>query len=110
MYNVYVKTDEKGRITAINSDMHLDSLEGWTMIDGGTGDKYKHAQNNYIGSLLDDRGLFLYELKGGKLQKRKAAEIEADYTPPTIGISLNDRLKAIEDVVATIKKLLGVKE
>ena len=39
-YKVYVKTDEKGRITAINSDVFLHTLEGWQEIDRGNGDRY----------------------------------------------------------------------
>ena len=109
-YKVYVKTDAAGRITAINSDAFLSSLEGWQEIDSGSGDKYHHAQGNYLGSLLDDRGLFLYKLINGKPVKREAAEIEADYMPPVVVPSLAERMEKLEKIIDIIKKLLGVKE
>ena len=65
-YIVYVKTDDKNRITAINSSAFLRGTGGWTEIDSGWGDKYHHAQGNYLESpLIDERGLFLYKLENG---------------------------------------------
>ena len=96
LYKVYVKTDAAGRITAINSDAFISSLEGWQEIDSGSGDKYHHAQGNYLGSLYDERGLLLYKLVNGKPAKRGAAEIEADYTPPAIVPSQEERIAQLE--------------
>lgn len=42
-YSVYIKTDESGRITAINSDAFLTSFEGWQKVAEGTEDKHHHA-------------------------------------------------------------------
>lgn len=57
-YKVYVKTDDKNRITAVNSSAFLSSLEGWQEIDSGFGDKYHHAQGNYFDQpIMDDRGI-----------------------------------------------------
>lgn len=113
-YKVYVKTDAAGRITAINSNAFLSSLEGWQEIDNGSGDKYHHAQGNYLGSLLDDRGLFLYALVNGKPAKRSAEEVEADYKPVEQKPSLNERMEVLEKGFAAFKKLvnafMGVKE
>lgn len=44
---VLVQTDDAGRVTAINSDAFV-SGDGWTQIDEGEGDRYRHAQNNYL--------------------------------------------------------------
>ena len=64
-YIVYAQTDENGVITAINSSAFI-SGEGWTEIDRGKGDKYHHAQRNYLEhGLVDLDGIFNYKLVGG---------------------------------------------
>ncbi len=45
---VYVKYDSEGKIIDVNSDIFLESYEGWTKIDEGYGDKYAHAQSQYF--------------------------------------------------------------
>ncbi len=45
-YGVYIRVDDAGRITAINSSAFLPDTDGWTRIDEGFGDKYHHAQGN----------------------------------------------------------------
>lgn len=58
MNKVYAKADEDGRVIAINSDAFLTDTTGWVEIDHGTGDKYHHAQGNYLpGQLMDWRGV-----------------------------------------------------
>lgn len=82
-YGVYVKTDETGRITAINSSAFLTDVEGWQMIDEGYGDRYHHAQGNYFNKpLMDERGVYRYKLVEGEAVERTAEEMDADYTPP----------------------------
>lgn len=63
---VYVKTDNNGVITAINSSAFVDGI-GWTEIDRGEGDKYHHAQGHYLEcGLTDVDGLYNYKLVDGK--------------------------------------------
>lgn len=98
LYKVFVKVDVAGRITAINSSAFLTDTNGWIEIDSGLGDKYHHAQGNYLESpLMDDRGLFLYKLESGKAVKRSAAEVEADYRPQPAVLTQEERLTALED-------------
>ena len=79
MYKVYVKTDGAGRITAVNSDAFLPDTDGWTLIGEGEGDRYHHAQGNYLpGPLMTDEGVPRYKLVGGEAVERTAAEIAAD--------------------------------
>ena len=74
-YKVYVKTNADGIITAINSSDFLSDITGWTEIDEGEGDKYHHAQNNYLSAgLMDENGIFNYKLVDGKLMLRTAEE------------------------------------
>lgn len=73
--SVYVKTDISGNITAINSSDFLSDITDWTLIDEGTGDKYYHAQNNYLDKpLTDENGLFNYKLVEGRIAKRTEAD------------------------------------
>ena len=76
---VLVQTDEAGRVTAINSDAFV-SGDGWTQIDEGEGDRYRHAQNNYLThTLADERGVYRYKLVDGLVAQRTQAEMDADF-------------------------------
>ena len=79
MYKVYVKTNETGRITAVNSDAFLPDVDGWTEIDSGDDDRYHHAQGNYLPKpLMTENGVYRYKLADGEVIERTAAEIQAD--------------------------------
>lgn len=76
---VLVQTDDAGRVTAINSDAFV-SGDGWTQIDEGEGDRYRHAQNNYLlKPLTDERGVYRYKLVDGLVVQRTQAEMDADF-------------------------------
>lgn len=76
---VLVQTDDAGRVTAINSDAFV-SGDGWTQIDEGEGDRYRHAQNNYLlKPLTDERGVYRYKLVDGLVAQRTQAEMDADF-------------------------------
>lgn len=108
-YKVYVKTDESGRITAINSNAFLSSLDGWQEIDSGNGDKYHHAQGNYFQyPIMDERGIYRYKLEDGKPVERTQEEMDADYTPPVHQPDPMARIAALEEELAAAKILLGV--
>lgn len=94
-YGVYVKTDDTGRIMAINSDAFLTGLTGWTKIDEGYDYRYHHAQGNYLdGPLYDERGICRYKLADGAVVPRTRAEIDADYVPPPAPPKTNAELEA----------------
>lgn len=81
IYTVYVQTNAEGHITAINSDAFLSDLDDWTLIDAGYGDRYHHAQGNYLDKpLMDERGVYRYKLADGKAVERTQEEMDADYT------------------------------
>lgn len=76
---VLVRIDDAGRVTAINSDAFV-SGDGWTAIDEGEGDRYRHAQNNYLPKpLTDERGVYRYKLVDGLVAQRTQAEMDADF-------------------------------
>lgn len=108
-YEVYIKTDAQRRITAINSSAFLHDTNGWTKIDEGHGDKYHHAQGNYLpGPLMDERGVYRYKLEGGQVQERTQEEMDADYTPPAPSPSPEERLAALEQENAYLKETLNI--
>ena len=72
---IYVKTDISGNITAINSFDFISDVTDWTLIDEGTGDKYHHAQNNYLDKpLTDENGIYNYKLVDGNIAERTEAD------------------------------------
>lgn len=98
-YKVFALADERDRILDINSDAFLTETAGWVQIDEGVGDRYHHAQGNYLaGPKYDERGTPRYKLVDGKAQERTPEEIDADYTPPEI-IKTNAELQAENELL-----------
>jgi hypothetical protein len=101
-YIVYVKTDDAGRITAVNSSAFFRNADGWIEIDSGYGDRFHHAQGNYFPKpIMDDRGIKRYQaypfvdappgeiierfFKDGEeylILERTQEEMDADYVEP----------------------------
>lgn len=68
-YKVYVSLSN-GYITSINSEIFLSEEEIQTMteIDKGQGDKYAHAQSQYLEKgLVDEHGRYNYKYVEGKV-------------------------------------------
>lgn len=109
-YIVYIKTDEEGRITAVNSSAFLSDETGWIEIDSGAGDKYHHAQGNYLDKpICTDDGIYQYKLVDGAVVERTAEEIAADLAEqPAPGPTPEERIVELEDELAATKILLGV--
>lgn len=94
-YDVYVKPDEAGRITAINSSAFLSDTDGWVKIDHGVSDKFHHAQGNYFPKpIMDDRGIYRYKLLDGEAAERTQEEMDVDYSPPDVVPTQLDRIEA----------------
>lgn len=102
-YVVYVKVDESNRITTINSSAFIVDVTGWVQIDSGYGDKFHHAQGNYLDKpLMDDRGIYRYKLVDGAAVERTQEEMDADYVPPEVKPTDTERILQLESE----KKLL----
>lgn len=83
MAKVYVKTDTESVITDINSDTFLKSVEEYILIDEGVGDRFAHAQGNYLEyGLTDDRGRYNYKLHDGAVVELTEAEKEELFPVP----------------------------
>ncbi|MDD3192893.1 MAG: hypothetical protein PHE47_03445 [Oscillospiraceae bacterium] len=111
MTNVYVKTDEAGRILAANSGVFLSDPAGWVQIDEGDGDRYVHAQGNYFAlPLVGDNGCHNYVLDGSTAREstaeEQAAELAAIPAPePSQEALLQAQVDALQ---AQVDALLGV--
>ena len=106
-YTVYVRTDGEGRILDIGSDAFLRSVDGWTAIDSGSGDRYRHAQGNYLpGPVTDVYGVCRYRLAGGEIIERTEDELRADRPAPEETPTTEQRLTTLEEALEMI--LTGV--
>lgn len=82
-YTVYIRVDDAGRVVGVNSSAFVRGTNGWTAIDAGRGDRYHHAQGNYLpGPLVDERGICRYKLDGGAVVERTQEEMDADWVEP----------------------------
>ena len=84
-YKVYIKVDDQKRVIEINSNAFIVPTDEWFYIDEGYGDKYHHAQGNYLPKpLYDMRGLCNYKLSETEIEERAPEEIDADYKEPEV--------------------------
>ena len=65
---VYVRLNEDDNIVEINSDVFITDKADWVEIDSGFGDKYHHAQGNYLDKpIMDEYGRYNYKLVNGEV-------------------------------------------
>ena len=88
MSKVYIKI-QNGLISAVNSSEFLSDTTDWLQIDEGDGDRYMHAQGNYLPHpLCDMQGRYRYKLVDGAVVERTPEEFAADALPsPTLSQS-----------------------
>ena len=92
---VFIKIDSKNRITAVNSEIFISDFSGWTEIDSGNGDKFAHAQGNYLPMpLTDENGCYRYKYENGAVCERSAEEMAADMPTPAPVPPTNEELAA----------------
>ena len=110
-YIVYIRVDDAGRVIDINSSAFLQNTEGWVEVDRGQGDRYHHAQGNYLpGPIFGIDNIPCYKLDMGKIVKRDPEEMQADAKAPEK--TTLERLAKVEDALKTITNIinkLGVK-
>lgn len=98
MYKVYIELNEDKQITSINSEIFLSNEEMQTMtnIDAGEGDKYAHAQSQYLEKgLIDEYGRYNYKFTEGKVIEVAEGDkttIEGPKTVPTEQQKINAQL------------------
>lgn len=75
---VYIKLNESNCITDINSSIFLNCTEDYIKIDEGNGDKYSHAQGNYLDKgLVDAQGRYNYKYVDNKVLELTEEEKES---------------------------------
>lgn len=98
MVKVYINKDLENNITSINSEIFLSEEEMSTMteIDQGQGDKYAHAQSQYLDKeLVDEHGRYNYKYVDSKVVEVAEAEkptIEEPKAVPTEQDKINAQL------------------
>jgi len=76
-FKVFIKTNDKGYIIAVNSDGFLKDTDGWTEIDEGIGDAFYLAQNNYFPKpTMTESGAYRYKMVGREVVECSKEEIE----------------------------------
>ena len=79
MTRVYINKDSDNNIVSINSNIFLseEEMDSMTEIDKGQGDKYAHAQGQYLEKgLVDEHGRYNYKFVEGKV-----VEVAEEYKP-----------------------------
>lgn len=105
-YCVYVQTDERGRITAVNSSAFVSDDWG-AEIDQGYGDQYHHAQGNYFSQpIYTEDGIPRYKLEDGSPVERTEEEIAADRAAiPAPAPTAQEQLRADVDFLAAMANI-----
>lgn len=92
---VYIKIDSENRVTAVNSEIFISDILGWVEIDNGDGDKFAHAQGNYLPQpLTDENGVYRYKYENGVISERSEDEMAADMPEPAPVPPTNEELAA----------------
>ena len=68
---VYIKVNSNNEVIEINSEIFIKDLTNWVYIDSGFGDKYAHAQSQYLYKpLIDEDGRYNYKyINGGIVEQ-----------------------------------------
>lgn len=109
--DVYVKLDSNNVVKEIQSSIFLDNTEGWTKIDSGYGDKYSHAQSQYLDNgVFDNNGKYNYKFEDGELilltDEEKATLFPNQPAPMSIEESLVKELAKMKLSQMTMTKQL----
>ena len=78
---VYALADDAGRLIRIEGEYTLPSdLSGWVLVDEGEPcDKRNLAQSHFLPEpIMNEFGIYVYKIEGGKVVERTAEEIAAD--------------------------------
>lgn len=75
MIKVYARTDEEGHVLELSSSVFLKDPGGWVQIDQGEGDRYAHAQGNFLDRpLVGEDGTHNYLLEEGTIRETTEEE------------------------------------
>ncbi len=94
---VMIKIDERNRIIAIDSDSFIQDKSEWIEIDSGYGDKYYHAQTQYLPTpLINLDGFYRYKFINNEILERTKEEIQQDKEEIVTPITDQERIEQLE--------------
>ena len=65
---VYIKINENNEIIEVGSSVFIEDFSKWIYVDEGIGDKFAHAQNQYLENpIVNDAGFYNYTYENGKI-------------------------------------------
>ena len=109
---VYARFDESNRILSVDGGYTVSNIQDfsqWVLIDEGPGIRYDFCQNNYFEKpIKDKRGIYRYKLVDGKPVERTQEEMDADYIPPEVQPTPEERIAQLEEELKAAKILLGL--
>ena len=89
-YGIFVRTDEQGRVIAVNSEGLLPDLTGWVRV-GEYESETPYAQGGHFGQpILTDDGAWRYKLVDGQVVERSPEEMASDIQPTVPTVSDTD--------------------
>ena len=104
---VYIRIDRQYHIIEINSDRFITDKTGWVKIDEGFGDKYNHAQGNYLDKpLIDEYGRYNYAVVDGRIVEIPDAQKPA-YQPYTYAQLVEQKIRqryTVSDELALLRQ------
>ena len=113
-YIVYVKPNESGYITSVNSSAFLLDTTGLVEIDRGYGDKHHHAQGNYFQQpIITMGGAYRYKLIDGMVTECSESELleqeeaQKRNTPPTLQYRVDALETTTDDMILLMADLIG---
>ena len=74
--SVYIRINENKEIIEVGSSVFIEDFSNWVKVDEGLGDKYAHAQNQYLQKpIINEDGEYNYIFEDNKI-KKKTKEID----------------------------------
>ena len=92
-----MRSNGKNRIIAIDSDSFIQDKSEWIEIDRGYGDKYYHAQTQYLSTpLINLDGFYRYKFINNEILERTEEEIQQDKEEIIISMTDQERIEQLE--------------
>ena len=102
-YIVYVKLDPENRIISVNSSAFLTDVTDWIQVDEGLGDRFHHAQGNYLEKgLMDENGCYNYKYVDGIVERTAEGKAEEIANRPLPQPSETERIEALESALLEV--------
>lgn len=101
---VYAKVNEENYITNIASSIFLKDTTGYVKIDEGNGDKFAHAQSQYLAKgIYDEQWRYNYKYIDEAIVE--VAEEDKPVIEPVEVVTTKERLDALES--AMLEMIMG---